>query len=346
MAFALAVQVAAAQVDPRSAQARVHALEASDLQAVPSLRESLIEVSLRDPVAAEAITDAAIARLTATGDDAPTAQARKRLWLLLANHRFREVHGPITRQDVAEQLAMAYAEGDDELRVNVGQQLWRIAHPLRAPLASAIRAALPTEDTYLTASSAIGALFETDELSGPALQYVEGIAQDLANAHPDLHDQIFQKYEPFIGWPSENGGRLQTTALAAVMGSKPNLAAVVQYAQSRADDSPHVAEAMYRVLSHYHDQDYPGEHPGDRTGKESTPQERAAWIAEYTKRFCLDVSADHRKATSMRAYLHLFYTYPDTHQALCDAVDQIIASLDDEFNGYELAIKWRDEMCE
>lgn len=346
MLIAMTVEAAVPQVDPRSATARVHALEATDLQAAPSIRESLIEVSLLDPDEAEAITDAVMVRLTATGANVPTAQARKRLWLLLANHRFGGIHGPIARQDVAEQLAAAYAEGDHELRVNVGQQLWRIEQPLRAPLASAMRAALPTEDDYLTVSSAIGALFQTDELSGPALQYVEGIAQDLTNAHPDLHDKIFNQYEPLIGWPSEDGERLQTTALAAVMGSKPDLATAVQYAQSRPDDNPHVAEAMYRALNRYHDEDYPGDHPADNTGKDSTTQERAAWITEYTRRFCFDVSAPHRKKTALRAYIYMLHTYPDSQDALCDAFDHIIASLDQASREYQSAIEYRDGMCD
>lgn len=348
MVFALTVEAATLQVEPRSATARVHALEATDLQAAPSIRESLIEASLLDSDDAEAITDAAIARLAATGADAPTGQAKKRLWLLLANDRFAGVHGPITRQDVAEQLAVAYAEGDDELRVNVGQQLWRLEQSLRAPLASAMRAALPTEDDYLTVKSAIDRLSQADELSGPALQYVEGIAQDLENAHPAIHEEIFMQIQsdPLIVLPSGKGARLQTSAITAVMGSKPDLATAVQYAQSRPDDNPHVAEAMYRALGRYYEQDYSGDHPADTTGKDSTAQERAAWIAEYTRRFCFDVSANHRKEISLNVYLQLLSTYPDSQQAVCEAFDHIIASLDETSREYQSAVEYRVGMCD
>lgn len=308
---------------------RVHALEAADLASVPDLETRLLRLDDPDPV-----LGVMLIRLTESGPNTPTAEARNRLWRLLAHPAFLAPSEPISSHVIADQFAAAYTEGDRQTRVLVAQQIGRLNPGLRGPLASAMRAGLASLDDAGEAIAVIAGLGSTGELDGAALAYAETIAQDPTQSHTGLHAQIFHQHGPSSGMLTDTGTGLRISALAAVMRSKPDLDAARVYARSFPDDDPCVADAMRQSL---------GRSP---TFDAAIVSERAAWIGEYTRRFVLDASTAHRRKFSLNTYLQLLNTYDDTSDAVCDAFDQIFALFGEDIPDFEYAAQLRTHLCD
>lgn len=329
MTIAAAQALAIASPNPArpepSAASLVHALETAAPTDLGPIHELL--VPSQNPAA---VRHALLARLNAA-DNQPTLEARNRFWRVLTDRRFDTQSPKITDPAVVDQFAAAITLGDVSTRVQVAQEVRRIDPPLRRRLAEPLRVALMTEEHAQALGVIIRAASIADALSGPALAYAERIAQDLSNAPIDMHAELFFKDEHGepTTLPTARGISLRTTAITAVMRSKPTVLEAVQYARSFPDTDAAVAPAMFPAL-------------GDNPSVADAPATHIdAWITEYTRRFCLDANKNFRKKWAMSPYLFIYEQYPDSRAAFCAAIDHIIATLNDDFRGYQAAVAMR-----
>lgn len=305
----------------------IHALEVAD-------KTTSIETHLLSGDA-EDVVDAILLRLGDTTSTAPTNQAKNRLWRMLAQTGTGEGRIVIIRQDQANELADAYANGDVQTRLAVVQRMHLVDAPVRNALVSTVRSSVPTEDDALVLVGAVDALSALNELSGVSLTYAMSLAADLSVAAAALHDQIFYQSGPAMGQANQRGMSLRTSSLTAALRSRPNLSDAITLASSFPDDDECVATALYRACAF---------NPALETSSQS---QRSTWIAEYTRRFCLPAGSAHREKYSVAFYLYMKDEFADSGDSLCDAYSEILSSLNSaSFRGYSAIATLSQNQCE
>lgn len=245
-----------------------------------------------------------ISRLETSGEDAPSEEAKRRLWKALAMLPNDRADNTIANPARVAAMTQALIEGPWEIQLFIINHYGRIAPEHRDAPAAVLNDLIVTSPRLDIVASAIQDLGLTRRLSPARLAVARQLMSLDYSGNPGLETTM--QTPGLSDWEGAGDPEmLQTSALLAVLSTYDDPSAAAMYVNSLPDEWPNVARVMAQITTMRYLLD-----DASQDGSE-------AWVDEYLRRLCLPSTQTFR---SDGAYLHLvsmLEVYPNLKPTIC-----------------------------